>query len=1809
MNRSLRILVASLILEFASIAGAQAQADLVVLDDKPVPTIDAGGPSATVTSLAFSPDGETLFAAGLDKVVRVFTLQKDRFVLKAAFRVPIGPGNSGSINAIALSPDGAWIAMAGRSPIRGEAGFRAGGFIEDAEALTAEQNQDAGIIYLASTANPAGGKVLRGHRGEVRTLAFLPPHKDKAPLLVSAATERDRNRRFGGMRLWDVVEGKLVASTDDLPARIIRPGLAAWHTGPKANEVRVVAAWPEDRPQKQSRDDLAKNPDYLYVWDPSAVAKPRYSKADHFTQTAVLVRQDPDGGARVLAGGFDLASSGRLSVWQIGGPAAEAKLQFDLPFPARNGVQFLPVGLTLFSDQGGAAPNSAAVVLQPTGTADFRLALIELPTSKIVADIPLKGSDRSQLPTVAARGSFVAVACARDHAIRLYTVADLRAGKTEPKATFANDGLAPKQVAFTDKGTRLWFGEDENAKPLSAGFRFDLEKRKLDVNEQANLAIDAPDVKEWKIDIVADKQGVTVQQGNRKAVTVRLRGQTDVVTKVAVRPAAHGIPDLLAIAYTERDANRTLIMLCTAADGRPVRLLTGHLQDVRDLAFSAAKPLLASVADDQTVSIWSLADINNTYGQAPGFWAEDRAKQGIVVRRVDPGSGAANAKLAVGDVIEKITVAGGEAKPVKDTASLYLAFSVRKPGETIEVTVAGKGVLKMPVERGVDERKPLFSFLMLRNAKLPEWIGWSPAGPYDCSGPTAEARLGWHTNTGDKAAPVSYVAARVHRKDYYREGILRYLVDEADLGRALKKWHDDHPEVPKEAMLRPIPPEGAQPGLGVYDYQIRQGLKSLQVVVDDDYPLDDKHILRWHITRVDGGIVQGKDAEKTQVAKRDGKTWTADLTGIEWRRGEYRLRLGLFANANGPDLAWQTVKIRYQPPAPMLALKHNGKLLESTEQTPLMVMDERLKVQIEPDALQGQKVDVVFQQWVNGLQRSDPPKASKDIVAAPFAQEFKLAEGLNRFAVRVVNTGALSNHEDDEAAAAEFWVSYKAPKEALPRFNTLRLEPEPETKRIDGKDVWVVTQPTTRLIGTIEAEGILTQASVSAGDEPKSVLPKKEDKTAAFTIDLPVLKAGNIVPIKLRAKTKISDESVSERWVVFHPPLPTVSIDPLESPDVQSERIAISGKFEAATDDNFKLRFRVMSANGKVNTFDPVIDRRAGTWKVDITLLPGVNAVETLVSNEWRDELPVGGTLNLNYRRPPRIAAFPEMIKAVETTKVKLSLTVTGPIGRPLTAIEVDGKSVRFDLGQPETQDGRWIWKLELPEVFVNDGERNLDKVSIKALNDEGTSQAVIVRIVHEMIPRPPVARLINPTSPETARRPEYPVTFRIESEKPLERVEIVRDGAVLFKADLTKVEREGKMHVLQQEGMVMLRNGTNTLEVIAVNADGRSPRAGAEGVVSFNEPPVLVFTDKIELRSETNEVEQVLEPKYRANGDVVFEPAKRSLVWLVGRVRWSDPKAPALDDRNLEVLVRVGDCRQFPVALGQRGAGVESNVRPFRVPLVLIGEKNRIQIELPNVAVETSTGREFDLACTNPTRTQRLHLLIVGVNVKEANELKKRVLDSLDVDEKGRPLGVRGEFSKKPPFQQCILHRVLAGEVDRSTFVGQLAEINKEIERLRVTTGWLNDVILIYYQGEDEVVPERHQRFLKTSRNYTFRSSPIQTFAIACHNLPKLPGAQLLLLNVAGLPDRRLAGDDWGGQPGTGFMRYAFQDAQKARDPNPVLLGMLREATRSRSSLGEVVQHVNDLIDRNEKKDVSPLRVVLDQDQKNRRISEFPRR
>ena len=87
-------------------AGARAAAE-----ERPVLQLDTGGHMAMIQGIAFTPDGRQLVSASDDKTIRVWDLASGKTV--RTIRGESAPGPAGKVYAMALSPDGKWLAAGG----------------------------------------------------------------------------------------------------------------------------------------------------------------------------------------------------------------------------------------------------------------------------------------------------------------------------------------------------------------------------------------------------------------------------------------------------------------------------------------------------------------------------------------------------------------------------------------------------------------------------------------------------------------------------------------------------------------------------------------------------------------------------------------------------------------------------------------------------------------------------------------------------------------------------------------------------------------------------------------------------------------------------------------------------------------------------------------------------------------------------------------------------------------------------------------------------------------------------------------------------------------------------------------------------------------------------------------------------------------------------------------------------------------------------------------------------------------------------------------------------------------------------------------------------------------------------------------------------------------------------------------------------------------------------------------------------------------------------------------------------------------
>ena len=79
--------------------------------EKPVLRIEAGMHTAAIKRIAVDAAERYVVTASVDKTARVWDLASGR--LLRVLRPPIGPGNEGKLFAVAITPDGATVAVGG----------------------------------------------------------------------------------------------------------------------------------------------------------------------------------------------------------------------------------------------------------------------------------------------------------------------------------------------------------------------------------------------------------------------------------------------------------------------------------------------------------------------------------------------------------------------------------------------------------------------------------------------------------------------------------------------------------------------------------------------------------------------------------------------------------------------------------------------------------------------------------------------------------------------------------------------------------------------------------------------------------------------------------------------------------------------------------------------------------------------------------------------------------------------------------------------------------------------------------------------------------------------------------------------------------------------------------------------------------------------------------------------------------------------------------------------------------------------------------------------------------------------------------------------------------------------------------------------------------------------------------------------------------------------------------------------------------------------------------------------------------------
>jgi WD40 repeat protein len=1749
--RTWLFLIGWLLLGQAAPAAAQ-NAEIPPGDKNPQLRLEAGGPTSQVTALAFGADGRTLYVGGHDKVVHVWRLENNgEWQERAGFRIPLGPGSSGMINAIALSADGKWLAVAGLGMFRAQAGFRQQGRVYPALVLDAAMRQDRGAIYVFNTATGAA-QIFRGHEGPVLSLAFAPPEDraDVPPPLLSAALHPGERPTTptGAVWLWVVDKDTKKVSHRAWPNPLPdpgdwkRPGLAVWRTPGRAQDVQASFAWSDGR---------------FRHWD---VARGR-DGATQLTDAPLNVTAVYVPGQNQLLTGASRSPNGYLRVWDLPG-GREPERGALIPPDVSKQVRYLPKALAVFPSQPGGKPDRAAVVLQvakevPQGQGKKR---IELHTRLHLLDLDPRRRGRllatfqlwpwaqdESYPSlaVAPDGRYLAVAGHAGHEVQIYSVADLlkeaapdKDGALDPAHIIRSTGSVMRYVAFAHgkDGLGLVLNERPRRKPgsppptLGAGdLVFDFAGPGL--TEIKGWTVEAPKTEGWE----ANKLEFT-KASKEYALEVRKEGR--VVRRIALQPgqelkdfallpprASMKVP-LLAVAWQE--SGEPKLVLYNVETGQPVRHFTGHEGAINSLAFSADGRLLASSAEDQTVCLWSLTDLDKLLGKhglVPGLAIKNGEQGGAVVGRVEDNS-PADGRLKPGDVLEAFITPAGKVQPLASARGFYDAVWDLTPGKnTVRLRVKGKGDVQLRVGQGIDERKPLLTLFVTRRFKGQDrdWAGWNPFGPYEVSTPDAERHLGWHINTGRPEAPTSFVRfnkAADYREMYNIKGILKALVRKGEIPDNRADDFDPSLRPKVTVLVGEVALDPAQADArGHIPVQTTQ--RMLHVTVHE-FPRRYIRSVAWQL--------DGQDGDAWQPLERSADLeWSADLSRARWQRGVHRIRVAVRTTRGSRQEYVVERVVRYQPPPPTLTVARPAEVIK--QQPFLLKADVQAAV---PD--QDVEVRIILNKKETlkkeTLLPPQPARPNEQPLRLNIEHQLRLNSGENVIEIVAVNRGALKGYEENETARRIVRAVYN-PKQPIIILEVLPLleANQPDLERDNPPDQPIrVTGSRVRIVGSITATEKLLEAKRDGRDLRFKAGALRLEVNEQVTLRPGPQKIVFLARTENTQAKKIVDidyQPQAPRPVLLPSPRGLVFYDDGKGPreitlefQLESQAVPLEGE---------KLQAVALVNGRKLPQGSVKLDPATRKVTVRFTPKPGRNRVQVWVENAWK-AVAKSELVDVSFYRPPRAITFVKPPQRSEKPVIRLDADVSSPLPLLPDTVRVTvndrkaGPSVRVaKAGKDDT------WRVRLEDVSLEDVRNKVSTIRLWVSNDDGECREYGECKVLFAGPPPerPDVRFLGPKEIGVTD-PEVTVELRVQTETGLKWLRLFNNGTPSpQELNVTKLRgaQDLKMAIrlvpggegrpvdvaglkpdadgfLRTDLRLPLTPGLNHVVAEAANDGGERP--SSELIINYVRRPVRVVLDRLEpLDKKGPPIAAEVLPSGK-----LARPAPQARLWLYGRVVWDQDR-----DKDLQraewVRMRVNGVEQVERVPLQKPDPRRPRERAFRVEILLTRSKdNRMDIDVVDVPLDDAN-RPYLVDCARPEPEKRfLHLLVIAAGERDDGKLTGRLFQAL----RAKPVSPV-EFTLQH-FERGRLYGPLTGDVAPAKVYFQLCMMKQQIDLL-TRKGPSTHIVVVYYHGGEAINAKGH--FLRTSRPEVDPAA--ERYRVPCSGLEallaKTLGANILLLDV----------------------------------------------------------------------------------------------
>lgn len=1728
---------------------------------------DAGGIDNVTKAVQWSPDGRTLYVAGWNKVVQVYSLdeqsQQFHYTPRQNFRIPIEAGRSGMIEAMVVSPNGRILVVAGSAwnGVRSQTT----GYLWPRSSASETDWQQTGTIYVFDIMTREC-RVLRGHQGGVRQLTFVENGKDPTKL-VSLGFEYSGQQISQSVRLWSLETAEPIGKPLALPHVVIPPStdipprIQAWESAKDTVHV-AIAAW---------RTEGATPVSDLMIWNPAENGNPRRLAG---APVALSLQVTGNGAARKLfCGGlgparlFSIGDGQQISTQQLAGLASGMTPFASAVLPATDG-----------RSEGRMAV--ASIRRLSSGDKEYHLSVLEGTNLRQIGTLWVNRST-AVLPaatliepaiSVSPDGRFLCVSGSSRNEIRVYRLSDLLsikqpAGELPSLQILSGRLLIPDSVVFARREQNIGIAVSDSAsaslRSIGHGLAIPENTVVVDADERtsrtdaAGWTVLRSDAGRWQTRISQDRHHVEVSDGASAARLLRVpsafraEGIDEEVTAHAVCTGHGENPPLVAVATHAQ--GEPFVHIFEAESGQCLRELTGHERRITDLAFSADGKLLVSASLDGTVRCWTTEDLESTtigrVGWVRGLLAESAGGQ-VHVERIETDSPAARAGVREGDVVSGI-VTDGQFDALETTAEYYLRVSQSPPRTQREVMLRlRRGTQSLdrsvPLDQGADMREPLFSMLLSDVAEehaagAREWLVWSPLGQFDVGSPELEQRLGWHINTGNDSAPVSFSSIDQYRGRFLQEGLLKQLLNgtqvvvrkavQPEMRLSLITSGGDvvFPNYEDELVLREAE------GQLILEFEDQTG----ELVGSADWSAEEQPVRRF------------------SAVNRD--LWKSPISATDLGRNQHLITVRVVSNDVPPVEHTQKVFLRYQPEAPQLKL-------ESPVQTLSSVESDRLTLRALVDVAVRANVTVVHE--LPDGQRSESSKEFAD--SGILTQEVVLKPGRNIVRISAANAGIPDSVSDDssgEEATLEAVIEYAPVGPPRIVIDSVVQQVNQEVARLVEGKLRVDTAELT-IRGSMEGDQPLKEATLSLLGKPSALKGFVTDVNRKFEFSETLRLEPGEQEIVLSGSAG-GDVGKMPMIVVFQPPLPAVTVISPSERDVRPDASAFDGilHFEAQLDPSEKYPFdyRVLvDSQPVVSTalsFDSVTGVLMGNVPVrpDSSRADDQHRVEIQLSNQWERSLVV--PLTVRFLHPPKLLSL-EVKRTEGTALADIDCHVETSASRPVTGIglRVNGFEIPAVPFRNEVTDDLQQ-SVVLPGIALIEGT---NEIEVSIINQDGISA---VKTATEIVPPTPqkaTVRMIRPLTSETSSRPVHPVVFVVKSEPGLQRVNLVveRDFRIpqrisLMDGNLLAKERTEQESIEQTfEHQLELTSGVNRIRIEVQNRGGVTAEDFA---ITYLPPPVSVSLKRL---VTANGVSSIQGAEVSADVPSVDSAVIDGTATLVGDIEWLPGHRPAGKNWTVRVWVN-GFLRTMSVP-----APTDSADRvEFQVPIVLNLPKNRLRIEAPEVTFSNqqlalqdhsiAALQNIIVACANPETRQRLHLVLMGVqmdgerNICRAEDLSEFANTALRLQ------------TPQTAFADIKAYTPLVGEKAIGRNLRTLMVlVEAQIAQRRLATG-TNDVVMFYYRGREHRAASG-EFLLEDFQNH---KNPVEhpqsiSESYLAGLFEHLPGAHVVFLDIENGQDQVQASMLWPRFPNLGLFRVAWSGKGTSPDATGPLLTALHTAT-----------------------------------------------